>query len=107
MKLTAEQIQYNWGTFNANISEHITGDRKQKLLDFYMLKLVNIHGTNSSVFCEVFQQPCKRGSTCVSIHATQVNYRLKYLMIVLHQIFFLNTLVSAVSHIFKNTFHFI
>ena len=23
------------GTFNANISEHITGDRKQKLLDFY------------------------------------------------------------------------
>ncbi len=35
MKLTAEQIQYNWGTFNANISEHITGDRKQKLLDFY------------------------------------------------------------------------
>ena len=35
MKLTAEQIQSNWETFNNNISEHITGDRKQKLLDFY------------------------------------------------------------------------
>lgn len=35
MTLSAEQIQYNWGTFNANISEHITGDRMKKLLDFY------------------------------------------------------------------------
>ena len=35
MTLTAEQIQSNWKTFNNNISEHITGDRKQKLLDFY------------------------------------------------------------------------
>ena len=35
MTLTAEQIQHNWETFNANISEYITGDRKQKLLDFY------------------------------------------------------------------------
>ena len=35
MKLTAEQIQSNWETFNNNISVHITGDRKQKLLDFY------------------------------------------------------------------------
>mgnify|MGYP001389702359 FL=1 len=35
MTLTAEQIQSNWETFNNNISEHITGDRKQKLLDFY------------------------------------------------------------------------
>jgi hypothetical protein len=35
MKLSAEQIQSNWEIFNNNISEHITGDRKQKLLDFY------------------------------------------------------------------------
>ena len=25
-------------------------------------------------FCEVFQQPCKRGSTCVSKHDTEVSY---------------------------------
>ena len=35
MKLTAEQIQSNWENFNNNINQHITGDRKQKLLDFY------------------------------------------------------------------------
>ena len=35
MKLSAEEIKYNWGTFNANIIDHITGDRQQKLLDFY------------------------------------------------------------------------
>ena len=35
MVLTAEQLQSNWETFNNNISDHITGDRKQKLLDFY------------------------------------------------------------------------
>ncbi len=35
MKLTAEQIQSNWKKFNSNISKYITGDRKQKLLDFY------------------------------------------------------------------------
>ena len=35
MKLSAEQIQSNWVEFNNNIEEHITGDRKQKLLDFY------------------------------------------------------------------------
>ena len=35
MSLTAEQIQSNWVEFNNNIEQHITGDRKQKLLDFY------------------------------------------------------------------------
>jgi hypothetical protein len=35
MNLTAEQIQSNWGEFISNIESHITGDRKQKLLDFY------------------------------------------------------------------------
>ena len=35
MKLSAEQIQSNWVEFNTNIETYITGDRKQKLLDFY------------------------------------------------------------------------
>jgi len=35
MNLTAEQIQKNWDIFIGNIEEYITGDRKQKLLDFY------------------------------------------------------------------------
>lgn len=35
MKLTAEQIQQNWETFLSHIETHITGDRKQKLIDFY------------------------------------------------------------------------
>jgi 23S rRNA maturation-related 3'-5' exoribonuclease YhaM len=35
MKLSAEKIQFNWVEFNTNIEQHITGDRKQKLLDFY------------------------------------------------------------------------
>ena len=35
MKLTAEQIQSNWEEFIGNIEKHITGDRKQALLDFY------------------------------------------------------------------------
>ena len=35
MSLTANQIQDNWSTFLNNIEVHITGDRKQKLLDFY------------------------------------------------------------------------
>ena len=35
MELTAEQLQSNWETFNNNISDHITGERQQKLIDFY------------------------------------------------------------------------
>ena len=35
MKLTAEQIQGNWDIFISNIESHITGDRKQAMLDFY------------------------------------------------------------------------
>ena len=35
MKLTAEQIQANWTEFLSNIEQHITGDRKEKLLTFY------------------------------------------------------------------------
>ena len=35
MKLTAEQIQENWDIFISNIETHITGNRKQALLDFY------------------------------------------------------------------------
>ena len=35
MKLTAEQIQSNWEIFLNNINVHITGDRKEKLLEFY------------------------------------------------------------------------
>ena len=35
MNLTAEQIQGNWHTFISNIETHITGDRKQSLIDFY------------------------------------------------------------------------
>ena len=35
MILTAEKIQSNWITFNNHIETHITGDRKQQLLDFY------------------------------------------------------------------------
>ena len=35
MQLTAEQIQSNWDIFIGNIESYITGERKQKLLDFY------------------------------------------------------------------------
>ena len=35
MKLTPKQIQDNWSIFLNDIEVHITGDRKQKLLDFY------------------------------------------------------------------------
>ena len=35
MNLTAEQIQANWEVFLSNIETHITGERKQALLDFY------------------------------------------------------------------------
>jgi hypothetical protein len=35
MKLSAEQIQSNWEIFLNNIEVHITGDSKEKLLDFY------------------------------------------------------------------------
>jgi hypothetical protein len=35
MNLTAEQIQKNWNIFINNIEVFITGERKQKLLDFY------------------------------------------------------------------------
>ena len=35
MKLTAEQIQENWDIFISNIESHITGDRKQAMLNFY------------------------------------------------------------------------
>ena len=35
MKLSAEQIQANWIEFTTNIEMYITGDRKQRLLDFY------------------------------------------------------------------------
>lgn len=35
MNLTAEQIQSNWVEFLSNIEQHITGDRKEKLLAFY------------------------------------------------------------------------
>ena len=35
MKLTAEQNQTNWKVFLQNIEIHITGDRKDLLLDFY------------------------------------------------------------------------
>jgi hypothetical protein len=35
MKLTAEQIQRNWVEFLHNIDTHITGERRQKLIDFY------------------------------------------------------------------------
>ena len=33
--LTAEQIQSNWEEFCKNITKHITGDRKNKLIGFY------------------------------------------------------------------------
>jgi len=35
MKLTAEQILENWEEFLGNIETHITGDRKDQLLEFY------------------------------------------------------------------------
>lgn len=35
MELTAEQIIENWSKFTDNIEEYITGDRKEKLLEFY------------------------------------------------------------------------
>jgi hypothetical protein len=35
MILEAKDIQNNWNQFTANIDAHITGDRKQALLDFY------------------------------------------------------------------------
>lgn len=35
MVLEAKNIQSNWELFIANIESHITGERKQKLLDFY------------------------------------------------------------------------
>jgi hypothetical protein len=34
--ITPEQIQSNWDTFISNIETYITGDRKDKLLDFYI-----------------------------------------------------------------------
>ena len=33
--IPAETIQVNWQTFLKNIETHITGERKQQLLDFY------------------------------------------------------------------------
>ena len=35
MKLTAEEIQFNWEELIGNIETYITGDRKQAMLDFY------------------------------------------------------------------------
>ena len=35
MNLIAEEIQSNWDEFISNIETYITGDRKQKLLNFY------------------------------------------------------------------------
>ncbi len=35
MEFTAEQIRKNWEIFLNNIGVFITGERKQKLLDFY------------------------------------------------------------------------
>ena len=35
MILEAKDIQSNWELFLANIESHISGERKQKLLDFY------------------------------------------------------------------------
>ena len=35
MQLTAEQIQGNWDIFMRNISSFITGERKEKLIEFY------------------------------------------------------------------------
>jgi hypothetical protein len=35
MQLTAEKLQANWIEFNSNIETYITGDRKQRLLEFY------------------------------------------------------------------------
>ena len=35
MKLTAEQIQANWETFNTNITTYIKGERSKKLIEFY------------------------------------------------------------------------
>jgi hypothetical protein len=35
MKLSAEQIQSNWIEFLGNIEKYITGERQQKLLNFY------------------------------------------------------------------------
>jgi hypothetical protein len=35
MSLKAERIQANWIEFNSNIETYITGDRKQRLLEFY------------------------------------------------------------------------
>ena len=35
MNLEAKDIQNNWVQFIANIDAHITGDRKQKLIEFY------------------------------------------------------------------------
>jgi hypothetical protein len=35
MKLSAEKLQSNWIEFNTNIETFITGDRKQRLLNFY------------------------------------------------------------------------
>ena len=35
MKLTAEQIQKNWVTFERYIEKYITGERKKKLINFY------------------------------------------------------------------------
>jgi hypothetical protein len=35
MNLTPEQIQNNWGIFLENIENYITGERKEKLINFY------------------------------------------------------------------------
>ena len=35
MKLTAEQLQENWGKFTGYINEYISSPRKEKLLEFY------------------------------------------------------------------------
>ena len=35
MQLTAEQLQDNWNEFIGYIETYITGERKQKLIDFY------------------------------------------------------------------------
>jgi len=35
MKLTAEQIQENWGELMSYIEKYISSPRKEKLLEFY------------------------------------------------------------------------
>jgi len=57
MSLTAEKIQVNWIEFNSNIKTYITGDRKQRLIEFYQKyedRLILMPAANNTKYHSAF-----------------------------------------------------